>query len=216
MGTGAGNYPPRTSGEKNNRALRHATQYCWGYDCEVDVRYNTQPIDRQFMCELNKVLLPTDSVMLRLDVGVRPYLYNRHAFERYRSTHQSCCIRTASSPNTSRTVTKDRRGQRKTNCQRSAPAMAKHNEITKPHTTTVSTRTTSWNYVYNERGDVAFWQEWIEKFGSRLADSAGKAYYDRGEEDATPIDAELDHWLTWCEKYDAIRKQCNIILSDED
>ncbi len=189
------------------------TQYCWGYDCEVDVRYNTQPIDRQFMCELNKVLLPTDSVMLRLDVGVRPYLITGMHLNDIevltRLLHPYGIF-----PKYFASVTKEEEASAK-QIANALLLLAKHNETTKLHNYREH-QNNLWNYVYNERGDVAFWQEWIEKFGSRLADSAGPAYYDRGEEDATPIDAELDHWLTWCEKYDAIRKQCNIILSDED
>jgi len=189
------------------------TQYCWGYDCEVDVRYNTQPIDRQFMCELNEVLLPTDSVMVRLDVGIRPYLITgmhvNDIAELTRLLHPYGIF-----PKYFASVTKEGEASAK-QIANALLLLAKHNETAKLNSYRQH-QDNLWNYVYNERGDVDFWQDWIEKLERHLTDSAGPAYHDRGEEDADPIDTELDHWLTWCEKYDAIRKQCNIILSDGD
>ncbi len=117
------------------------TQYCRGYDCEVDVRYNTQPIDRQFVCELNKVLLPTDSVMLRLDVGVRPYLITGMHLNDIevltRLLHQY-----GISPKYFASVTKEEEASAKQISQRSAPAGQTQRNY-QAYTTTVSTRTTS-------------------------------------------------------------------------
>jgi hypothetical protein len=72
-----------------------------------------------------------------------------------------------------------------------------------------------WDYVYNERGDVAFWQNWIKKLQKGLVREAGASHLYRGESDADPMHPELECWIDWCEKYEAILENSNVILPKE-
>lgn len=56
-----------------------------------------------------------------------------------------------------------------------------------------------WNHIYNERGEVVFWQYWIQKLHGRLLNIAF-------------MHPELKYWLDWCERYETVRKGSNIIL----
>jgi len=57
-----------------------------------------------------------------------------------------------------------------------------------------------WEYLYNERGDVEFWQEWVEDLRTTLTIQAGGSYIFRGEDNVKPMHPEVEHWIDWSEQ----------------
>ncbi|WPV65889.1 hypothetical protein [Chitinophaga sp. LS1] len=185
--------------------LNSILDYYWGVNIQLHERFVKDPIDKSFMCGLNGMLTEEQGALLRLDVGVGSFIIAgmhvkdldilnelMHPFGvfpkyfTYADEEEEAALKKIAEEIKTGDV-----------------ALLNEARVHQPKL---------WDYVYNERGDVKYWQEWIDNLKYQIELKAGTAVLFRGEEDAPPMEPELDHWLTWCEKYGAISEECNIIL----
>ncbi|RFM32377.1 hypothetical protein [Chitinophaga silvisoli] len=185
--------------------LNDVLNYYWGVNIQLHERFINDPIDKSFMCGLNGMLHELEGALLRLDVGVGSFIIAgmhlkdldilnelMHPFGVFPKFFT------------------DADEEEEAELKKIAEELKKA-EIPVLHAARVH-QSKLWDYVYNERGDVKYWQEWIDDLKYQIELKGGTAALFRGEEDAPSMDPELDHWLTWCEKYEAISEECNIIL----
>jgi hypothetical protein len=189
------------------------TNYNWGVAYQIPEQYNTKPIDRDFMIELNAALAPREGAILRLDAGIGSFIiagmhvsdldiFNdlMHPFGIY--------------PKYFTVVDKEEEDALKETAD--ALLTAAGGEDPSKLQPYREYQADLWDYVYNERGDIVFWQDWIETLQTRLTTQAGSSYIFRGESSVTPVHPELDHWINWCEKYETISEGSHIIMPGEE
>jgi len=198
---------------QHTQELFTITQYNWSYDCAVDERYTTQPIDRAFLVELNQFLAPSGGVMLRLDVGIRPYIivgmHRDDLDELNRLMHPLGIFPKYFS------YTRPEDEAALKDIANEILAVVRANtpdELEQFH----QYQEGLWMYTYNEWGDVAFWQRWIEDLQRAVTTAAGALYIFRDDESMAPMHPELEHWIDWCELYEGISHECNIEIPGED
>ncbi|SFW86193.1 hypothetical protein [Chitinophaga sancti] len=185
--------------------LNSVLDYYWGVNIQLHERFVKDPIDKLFMCGLNGMLMDRGGALLRLDAGVGSFIIAgmhvkdldilnelMHPFGVFPKYFT------------------DADEEEEAALKKIAEALKKA-EIVALHAARIH-QAQLWDYVYNERGDVRYWQEWIDDLKYQLELKGGTAALFRGEEDAPLMEPELDHWLSWCEKYEAISEECNIIL----
>lgn len=193
--------------------LNVVTEYTWGYSPELDEAYENKPIDRAFICKENEELLSVNGALLRLDIGTRSYMLAGMnideidlATERLHTLHINAKYFTTADE------------KEEASLKQVAAAMlaiAKENNTEALHLLR-DRAPVLWSYVYNERGDIAFWQEWIDDFKSWLILKAGSSHTFRGEENIAPLHPDVEFWIDWCEKYDVIKETSDTSVPDEE
>ena len=193
--------------------LYTVTEYSFGFSPELDERYEDKPIDRAFICALNEELLPVEGALLRLDAGVSSYiLAGMHTSEVDLFTERMQAL--GINPKYFTFADEKEEAVLKQVAAVMIP-VAKENNTEALHL--LRERAPAlWNYVYNERGDIAFWQEWINDFKTWLIVKAGSSHTLRGEENIAPLHPDVAFWIDWCEKYDAIRENSDTSVPDEE
>ncbi|WP_343672930.1 hypothetical protein [Chitinophaga sp.] len=184
--------------------LNSILDYYWGVHITLHERFVHDPIDKSFMCGLNGMLTEQQGALLRLDAGVGSFIIA--------GTHVKDLDILNELMHPFGVFPKyftDADEEEETELKKIAETL-KSADITQLHEARVH-QPKLWDYVYNERGDVKYWQEWIDDLKNKIELAGGSAAIFRGEDDAPPMEPELDHWLTWCEKYEAISEECNII-----
>jgi len=204
-----------TSGPLAERSdeLNIVTEYTWGYSPELDESYANKPIDRAFICGINEELLSVNGALLRLDVGTRSYILagmNIDEIELVTARMQALGI------NAKYFTAADEKEEASLKQVAAAMlAIAKENNTEALHLLR-DRAPVLWSYVYNERGDMAFWQEWIDDFKSWLILKAGSSHTFRGEENIAPLHPDVEFWIDWCEKYDVIKETSDTSVPDEE
>lgn len=189
--------------------LDTVTEYNWNFTYKVPERYNTLPIDRDFLIELNDALASRERVMLRLDAGIGSFIIAGMPVSDL-DTFNQLMHPLGIYPKYFIPVNKEEEeALKKVADELLTAAKGKDHESLQSYR---EYQDALWNYVYNERGDITFWQNWIEKLQRRLVDHLGVFFIDRGDPDADPIHPELDHWITWCKRYETISEGSNIIM----
>lgn len=191
--------------------LAVVTELNWDYIPEIPERYASQPIDRDFLCEVNKELLSVNGALLRLDPGVGSFILggmNLDDVEILNSRMQPWGI----NPKYFTYADPEEEAALKQTAHTLIQAAADNNKALL--NSLREQQPGLWDYVYNERGDVVFWQDWIEKLQRRLTDNAGMAYMYRGEAFADPMDPELEYWIDWCERWEKVKENSHIILPE--
>lgn len=188
------------------------TNYNWGVTYQIPERYNTQPIDRDFMTELNETLASREGAMLRLDAGIGSFVIaGMHINDL--GIFNDLMHPLGIYPKYFMPVDEEEENALKEIANELYTTAGDKNPLKlQPYR---EYEDTLWDYIYNERGDVAFWQNWIETLQNRLTTQAGTAYMFRGEDGMQPIHPELDHWINWCEKYETISAGSHIIMPEE-
>lgn len=189
---------------ENNDKLNAVTELNWGFPIELAGRMESDPIDKPFMCEMNQMLLAHEGALLRLDVGIKPYiLAGVHVadVEILNELIQPFGI----FPKYFRFVEETAHNE----LREIADELL---EAVKAEDLAVLNRGRAyqdqlWDYVYNELGEAAYWQEWMSDMSFYLSN---KAAIWADEDDLSGLDPELAHWYRWCEKYEKIKDECNI------
>lgn len=185
--------------------LNGVLEYYWGVTIQLHERFIKDPIDKSFMCGLNGMLLEMEGALLRLDVGIGSFIIaGMHI--RDLDILQELMHPLGVFPKYFTDADEEEEAALKEIAEELKEADPGQLHAARVHMPKL------WDYVYNERGDVKYWQEWIEDLKHQIEMAAGSAALFRGEEDAPAMEPELDYWLTWCEKYEAISEECNIIL----
>lgn len=185
--------------------LNGILDYYWGVNIQLHERFVKDPIDKSFMCGLNGMLTEQQGALLRLDVGVGSFIIaGMHVKDLDILNELMHPLGVFPKHFT------DADEEEEVELKKIAEQL-KSVEITRLNEARVN-QPKLWDYIYNERGDVKYWQEWIDDLKYQIESKAGSAALFRGDEDAPPMEPELDYWLTWCEKYEAISEECNIIL----
>jgi len=185
--------------------LNGILDYYWGVNIQLHERFIKDPIDKSFMCGLNGMLLELQGALLRLDAGIGSFIIaGMHIkdLDILNELMQPFGV----FPKYFTDAEEEEEAALKEIAEELQQVDLAQMNAARVHMPKL------WDYVYNERGDVKYWQEWIEELKYKIEGKAGSAALFRGEEDAPAMEPELDYWLTWCEKYEAISEECNIIL----
>ncbi|TWV93314.1 hypothetical protein [Chitinophaga pinensis] len=191
--------------------LNVVTEYNWGYSPELNDIYEEKPIDRAFICAENEELLSVEGALLRLDIGTRSYiLAGMHL-------NEVPIVIERMQPlgiNAKYFLPVDEKEEASLKQVATAMlAIAKENNTEALHLLR-ERAPVLWNYVYHERGDIAFWQEWMHDFKTWLIIKAGSSHTFRGEENIAPLHPDVEFWIDWCEKYDAIKENSDTSVGD--
>ena len=188
--------------------LNSILHYYWGVTIQLHERFIKDPIDKSFMCGLNGMLQEEQGVLLRLDAGVGSFIIAGMHVKDVEILNE-LMHPFGVFPKYFRDADEEEEAALKNVAEELKQADIAALHAAREHQAKL------WDYVYNERGDVKYWQEWVDDLKYQLELKGGTAALFRGEEDAPPMEPELDHWLTWCEKYEAISEECNIIMDEE-
>lgn len=191
----------------NGAALNAVTELNWGFPIELAGRMETDPIDKPFMCELNEMLLEREGALLRLDVGIKPYILagvHINDIDVLNQLIQPFGI----FPKYFRFVYEEDETELKKVADDLLNA-AKNNDMVGLQAGRAY-QDQLWEWVYNERGSAAYWQEWIDDLKSWLATKAGSSYTFRGDDLFDPLHPEVESWIDWCERYEKVKEECNI------
>ncbi|PSL34478.1 hypothetical protein [Chitinophaga ginsengisoli] len=189
------------------------TNYNWGVAYQIPEQYNTKPIDKDFMIELNADLAAREGAILRLDAGIGSFVIaGMHVNDL--DILNDLMHPLGIYPKYFTVVDKEEEDALKEIADALLTAASDEDPLKlQPYR---EYQATIWNYAYNELGDVVFWQNWMETLQSRLTNQAGSSYIFRGESHVAPIHPEFDHWINWCEKYKTIAEGSHIILPEEE
>ncbi|PWV56864.1 hypothetical protein [Chitinophaga sp. S165] len=198
---------------ENGEKLDIVTNYNWGVAFQIPDPYHHQPIDRDFMTEVNAAISDRGGALLRLDAGIGSFVIAGMHVDDLEILHQ-LMYPLGIYPKHFTAVSKDEEDELKiiaeailtTAKEKDASRLKLYRQY----------QQSIWNYAYHERGDIFYWQKWMEKLKSGLENMAGMAYFDRGEPDAAPLEPELDHWLTWSERYETVSEGSHIIMPGEE
>lgn len=188
-------------------ALNAVTEYNWGFPIELAGRMQTDPIDKPFMCEINEMLAEREGALLRLDVGIKPYILagmHINDIDIFNELIQPYGI----FPKYFRFVYEEDEIELKKVAEELLTAAKNENmqglQAARAHQEQL------WEWVYNERGSAAYWQEWIDDLRSWLITKAGSSYTFRGDDLFDPLHPQVEYWIDWCERYEVIKEECNI------
>ncbi|MCF6405490.1 hypothetical protein L3C95_21480 [Chitinophaga filiformis] len=193
--------------------LDTVTNYNWGITYEIPEQYKTRPIDRDFMTELNADLASREGAILRLDAGIGSFIIaGMHVNDL--AIFNELMHPMGIYPKYFTVVDEEEENALKEIADALLDIAGDGDPLNlQPYR---EYQETFWNYVYNERGDIAFWQDWIERLQSRLTMQAGASYMLLGDDSITPMHPELIHWINWCDKYETIKKGSHIIMPGDE
>jgi len=193
--------------------LDRITNYNWGITYNIEEEYNAKPIDRNFMMAINEELLDRDGALLRLDAGIGSFIIagmHVNDVEVFNQLMHPLGIY----PKYFTYVYEEEEAALRSNAEQLLHVARER--LPEKMAAYRGHQDAFWEYVYHERGDVKFWQEWIEDLKTTLTVQAGSSYIFRGEDNIKPMHPEIEHWIDWCEKYDPISEGSHIIMPEED